>query len=133
MPVHPQKTVYTYDDFFDMTISSLKDILSLRRLGQGGRKAEIVARAFGTYELGVPIKYTQAQLSGALKKEYTNRLKKNNIPVDPNVVADDQWIDDVTKWPEVDDGKLFSYILSVKAVETTTSGSTRTRRLTHIG
>ena len=55
-------------------VRRLEGFLVFRGLGQGGRKAEIVARAFGAYVLGVPIKYTQSQLSEALKKEYTNRL-----------------------------------------------------------
>ena len=59
MPVLPQKSTYTYDDFLAMTLSSLKDFLSLRALNQGRKKAEIVARAFGAYELGVPVKFKQ--------------------------------------------------------------------------
>ncbi|CAH3185090.1 unnamed protein product, partial [Porites lobata] len=33
------------------------------------------------------------------------------------MLPSDAWIDDVKEWPEVDDGKLFSYILRTKAVD----------------
>lgn len=36
---------------------------------------------------------------------------------DPNNIPHDAWIDDVKQWPEIDDGKLFSYILRTKAVD----------------
>ena len=75
MSVQPQKTTYTYDDFLGMTLSSLKDFLTLRGLSQGGKKAEFVARAFGAYELGVPVKFTQEEINKALKQEYLSRLK----------------------------------------------------------
>ena len=113
----PQKSTYTYDDFLAMTLSSLKDFLSLRGLNQGGKKAEIVARAFGAYELGVPVKFTQEEINKALNKEYKCQLKKHSTSTDPKLIPEELWMDDVTKWPELDDGKLFGYILQVKAVE----------------
>ena len=62
----PQKSTYTYDDFLAMTLSSLKGFLSLRGLNQGGKKAEIVAKAFGAYELGVSCKvYTRRNQQSA--------------------------------------------------------------------
>ena len=45
--------VLQYDDFLGWTVSSLKDFLSLGGLKQTGRKSELVARAFGAYELNV--------------------------------------------------------------------------------
>ena len=42
-----------------MTLSSLQDYLGLRGLSKSGCKAELVAQAFGAYELKAPIKYTQ--------------------------------------------------------------------------
>ena len=118
MSVQPQNESHTYDDFFGMTVSSLKDFLSLRGLSQSGKKVELVARAFGAYELNVPTKYSQEEINRALKVEYQNRLKQHGISTDPKSIPDAAWIDDVSKWPELDDGKLFSYILKVKAVET---------------
>ena len=39
-------------------------------------KVELVARAFGVYELGAPKKFTQEQ---TIKKEYQQRLQTNDI------------------------------------------------------
>ena len=46
--------VLQYEDFLGWTVLSLKDFLSLRGLKQTGRKPELVAGAFGTYELKAP-------------------------------------------------------------------------------
>ena len=42
-----------YDDFVELTVGSLKDFLVLHGLNQTGKKVELVARAFGAYELGI--------------------------------------------------------------------------------
>ena len=73
MSVQPQRTTYTYDDFLGMTLSSLKDFLSLRGLSQGEKEAEVVSRAFDAYELGVPVKFTQEEI---------NKSKNRNTKVD---------------------------------------------------
>ena len=51
-----------------------------------------------------------------LNKEYKRRLTTHNAP-DPKEVCADQWIDDVTSWLDLDQGKLFSFVLKNKAVE----------------
>lgn len=75
-----------------------------------------MARAFGAYELNVPKKFPQEMISRELNKEYKLRLTSHNAP-DPNEVLADQWIDDVRSWPDLDEGKLFSFILKHKAVD----------------
>lgn len=112
----PEETL-EYDDFLSWTVTSLKDFLAVRGLKQSGEKAELVARAFGANELGVPKKFTQEQIFESIKKEYAKRLTVNGIKTDPNTLPDDAWADNVQAWPELDDGKLFSYILRVKAVD----------------
>ena len=109
--------VLQYEDFLGGTVSSLKDFLSLRGLKQTGRKPELVARAFGAYELKAPVKFSQEQIYKQIKEEYSRRLSSNGIKTDPNTIPHDAWIDDVKQWPEVDDGKLLSYILRTKAVD----------------
>lgn len=109
--------VLQYEDFLSWTVSSLKDFLSLRGLKQTGRKPELVARAFGAYELKAPVKFSQEQIYKQIKEEYSRRLTSNGIKTDPNTIPHDAWIDDVKAWPEVDDGKLFSYILRTKSVD----------------
>ena len=109
--------VLQYEDFLGWTVSSLKDFLSLRGLKQTGRKPELVARAFDAYELKAPVKFSQQQIYQQIKEEYSRRLNSNGINTDPNTIPHEAWIDDVKQWPEVDDGKLFSYILRTKAVD----------------
>ena len=108
---------YHFEDFLHMTLSSLQDYLALRGLSKSGNKAELVARAFGAYELKASIKYTQEKISEELKKEYQSRLQACNAP-DPNTFPADKWEDNVLSWPDLDEGKVFSFILKNKTVET---------------
>ena len=68
-----------YEDFVGLTVTSLKDFLS-------GKKVELVARAFGAYELGAPKKFTQEQIFDSIKNEYQQRLQTNDIKSDPNTL-----------------------------------------------
>jgi len=112
-----RRKFFQYEDFLGWTVPSLKDFLSLRRLKQTGRKPELVARAFGAYELIAPVKFSQQQIYQQIKEEYSWRLNSNGIKTDPNHIPHETWIDEVKQWPEVDDGKLFGYILRTKAVD----------------
>ena len=58
----------SYEDFLNWTLTTLKDFLGIRGLKRTGRKAELVARAFGAYELNAPKKFTQEQISENKKK-----------------------------------------------------------------
>lgn len=116
MPRQTEET-FEYDDFLSWTVTSLKDFLALRGLEQSGTKAELVARAFGAYELNTPKKYSQEEIYTNIKQEYSRRLSRNGIKTDPKSLPNDSWTDNIQEWPEIDDGKLFSYILRVKAVD----------------
>ena len=61
--------------------------------------------------------FSQEQIYKQIKEEYSQRLTSNGIKNDPNTIPHDACIDDVKQWLEVDDGKLFSYILRTKAVD----------------
>ena len=107
-----------YEDFVGLTLAFLKDFLKLRGLKQSGKKNELLARAFGAYELGAPKKFIQEQIFDSIKNEYQQRLQTNDIKSDPNTLSDECWKDDFQTWPHLDDGKvIFSYILRVKAVD----------------
>lgn len=67
-----------YQDFLNWTLTSLKDFLALRGLKQTGKKAELVARAFGAYELKAPKKFSQEEIDRKLKEEYQQRLKNTS-------------------------------------------------------
>ena len=105
-----------YDEFLSITLGSLSDFLSLRGLSTTGRKVELVARAFSAWEQNVPLKINQTQQSASLANEYLKRLADNNLQ-DPWVIPDCDFVNDVSKWPGVDLGNIFSYILRVKAVD----------------
>ena len=64
-----------YQDFLNFTLTSLRDFLAVRRLKQTGKKAELVAKAFGAYELKVPKKFSQEEIDRKLKEEYQQSLK----------------------------------------------------------
>ena len=104
-------------DFLSLTVSPLKDFLALRGLNVTGEKANLVARAFGAYELNVPKKFSQQQIYSNLKHEYSSRLSRHGIVTNPNSLLVEAWRDSIHDWPEIDDSKLFSYLLGVKAVD----------------
>ena len=64
-----------YQDFLNFTLTSLRDFLAVRRLKQTGKKAGLVAKAFGAYELKVPKKFSQEEIDRKLKEEYQQSLK----------------------------------------------------------
>ena len=105
---------HKFEDFLHLTVTSLQDFLFLRGLSKSGKKDELVARAFGVYELNVLVKVPQEVISTELKKEYQRSSSLNNAP-DPNGICPDQWINDVTLWPDLYQGILFSFILKNKA------------------
>ena len=105
-----------YQDFLNWTLTPLKDFLALQGLKQTGKKAELVASAFGAYGLKAPKKFSQEDIDKKLK-EYQQRLKKHRINTNPNSIQKEDWKENVHEWPNLDDGMLFSYILRVKAVD----------------
>ena len=101
-----------YEDFLDLSMGNLKDYLSLRGLSTTGRKVELVARAFSAFEMKLPVQVSQEQHLASLQREFQDRLRKYDLS-DPKS-SDTTWVDDMTKWPPVDLGKIFAYILSNK-------------------
>ena len=60
--------------FFNWTLTSLRDLLAFQELKQTGKNARLVARAFGSYKLKVPKKFSQEEIDKKLKEEYQLRL-----------------------------------------------------------
>ena len=114
-----------YKDFLHWTVNSLKDFLALRGLKQSGQKAVLIARAFGDYEHNVPKKFTQEQIYEKIREEYSRRLTTNSLKTDPNELPEQAWLDDVQKWPDIDDRKLFSYTVKAKAVDVEYIGNSK--------
>ena len=100
---------YIYEDFLNVMMGNLKDFLDLRGLSTTGRKVELATRAFSAFELKMPIRVSQEHQLSGLREEYATRLQKYGLS-DPNS-PNTNWVDDMTKWPPVDFGNIFSYIL----------------------
>ena len=83
-----------YQDFLNWTLTPLKDFLALQGLKQTGKKAELVASAFGAYELKAPKKFSQEDIDRKLK-EYQQRLKKHRINTNPNSIQKEDWKENV--------------------------------------
>ena len=116
----------THDDFMHLGNGELKDYLSLRVMITSGTKAELVARAFVAAENQLPIKYSEEQQRKLIGDEYEKRLKTLNIQ-DPNSVSD-KFVDDATKWPKIDTGKIFHFILVSKDQDIDYIGKYKTQK-----
>ena len=63
-----------------------------------------------------------------LQAQYDNKLSELEIP-DPKIITKLKWIDDLTKWPYITLGNIFSYILKKKDFDADYIGNTRTKKL----
>ena len=86
----------------------------MRGLSISSRKIKLVALAYSTSVSNTLIVCTEEEISSNLRNEYAEKLKRHNIKRDPLSVTSDCLVDDVTKWPLVDLGKIFSYMLRLK-------------------
>ena len=117
-----------YEDFAEMGRGALVDYLALRGLSTTARKIELAALAHSAFVSNTPIIYTQEEISTDLKKEYAEKLKRHNIKKDPLSVTSDCLLDDVTKWPSVDLGKIFSCILKIKEFDAEYVGKNKNQK-----
>lgn len=124
-----QETVAVdYENFVHLTIGQLKDYLSLRRLNTSGNKAVLVSRAFVAAENNIKVKYSEEEQSKRISEEYQKRLSKLDICDPNNSPKQCAFTDDVRKWPKVDTGKIFEYILSNKDQEVDYIGKYKTEK-----
>ena len=107
----------SYEDFLDLSVHQLTDYLAVRGLSSPGRKVELVAKAFAAMELGLGIIESSESQQRQLKKNYELKLKDLKIP-DPSMIETEKRIDDITKWPVITLGNIFSYILQKKEFNT---------------
>ena len=101
-----------YEDFLHLGMNNLVDFLAVRGLNTSGRKIELIARAFSAFELHLPILESSEQQQTKLKLEYNKRLDHFKI-CDPLLIQQSERSDDISKWPKLDVGCIFSYILKV--------------------
>ena len=100
----------SYEDFLELSVKQLTDFLSVHGLSTSGRKVELVARAFAAMELNMGIIDSTEEQHKKLKSTYENKLVQLQIP-DPNGIPKEKRIDDLTRWPFITLGNIFSYIL----------------------
>ena len=103
------KDTISCSDFLELTVGELKYYLAQRGLSQDGTKLDLAARALIIYEKNQPIKKDIKSLQNELKDAYTKLLRDNDIQ-DPNSISHEECIADVSPWPCIDLGKVFSYI-----------------------
>ena len=63
-------------------MNTLKDFLPLRGYKRTDRKCELVARAFGAYELNALIKFSHESIYQQIEEEYSRRFISNGIKSD---------------------------------------------------
>jgi len=103
-----------YEDFAEMGRGALVDYLALRGLSTSPRKIELIALAYSAFVSHANNLHT-AEIRTNLKNKYAEKLKRHNInKKEPLSVTSDCPVDDVTKWPSLDLGRIFSYILKIK-------------------
>ena len=114
-----------HSDFLEMSRGELEYFLKVRGLRITGKNIDLAVRALVAYENQTPVKETELKVKESLRLEYQNLLKSYNIS-DPFQM--DGMKDDVTKWPPVDIGKIFQYIISNKAFATDYVGQYKVRK-----
>lgn len=121
------KETASCSDFLELTVAELKYYLAQRGLAQDGTKLDLAARALVAYEKNEPIRKDIKSLEDELKDTYKKLLRVNNIQ-DPNLISNEDWVDDVSLWPRMDLGKVFSYIINKKAFETEYIGQYKAKK-----
>eukprot|EP00794_Sanderia_malayensis_P010437 gene10437-11531_t len=96
-------------DFLDLSCDEPKFYLRQRAIPVGGKHSELAAQSLVAFEQNTPVKESVEDLAKTLRNEHHVLLKSLDIEQDPLVMK--EWNKDLTKWPKVDLGNIFSYIL----------------------
>ena len=114
------------EDFLELSCGELKFFLQQRAIPVGGTHSDLAARALVAFEQNIPIKQSAEDLAKGLRNEHTMLLKSFDIQQDPLEIK--EWNTDLTSWPKVDIGNIFSYILEKKAFSTEYIGQYKIRK-----
>ena len=98
-----------FEDFLDFSIKDLASYLSVCGLNTSGRKVELVAQIFAVFELKLNIIASSEEEKLKLESDYHEVLSKHGL-MDPML------IDDITRWPVISIGNIFTYILEKKCL-----------------
>ena len=84
------------ENFIAMSKLDLANLLAVRGFSSTGKKkAELVALAYSSVVLGIEKKACQAELATTFEGEYSSRLRKVGLEVDPRRVKNEENIDNV--------------------------------------
>jgi len=114
------------EDFLDLSCDELKFFLRQRAIPVGGNHADLAARALVAFEQNIQVKQSAEDLARELENEYKALLKSLDIQQDPLEMK--EWSREVSKWPKVNLGNIFSYILEKKAFSTEYLGQYKVRK-----
>ena len=87
--------------------------MSLRGLNTSGRKVELVAKAFVSFQLIMNIIGFSEEQKLKLERYYQEILSKHSL-VDPMLIEKNKRINDMTRWPVTSLGNISDYILGGK-------------------
>ena len=123
-----QSSTNDLEDFLEFSNSELQFYLQQRGLSTTGTHGSLAARALIAHENSVEIKSTALDIAKKLKSDYDTLLKKHDLITDPFAMAQNMFTDDITKFPKVNIGQIFSYILRMKAFEAEYIGQYKVRK-----
>ena len=86
---------------------------------------------FSAVELNLPILASSEEQQAKLKKDYEKRINDLKL-CDPLSISQSKRTDDISKWPKIDLGCIFGYILKVKDLILIMLEGTRIRKHIHI-
>ena len=113
------------EDFLELSCGELKFYLQQRAISIGGTHSDLAARALVAFEQNIPIRQSAEDLAKTLRQDYTMLLKSFDIQ-DPFEIK--EWSSDLSKWPKVNIGNIFSYILEKKVFSTEYIGQYKVRK-----
>ena len=92
-----------------------------------GNKKDLAARALVAFENGEPVTQSAEDSAQKLEKEYNELLEKFTIQ-DPLKILNHLWSTDVKKWPNLNLGQIFQYVIDNKAFEGNYIGQYKARK-----
>ena len=125
--INPSMNASMLEEMTSWGTGQLKNFLIVRGMAVSGSRQEVLARAFVAWEQKAKIRMSESELQDKLQKDYVSRLRENKLP-DPRNISKEQWEEDVTKWPRIDLGKIFSFIMESKNQEMEFIGKYKTHK-----
>ena len=104
----------TYDDFLQWSVDSLVQFLRQRDISTTGKnKVQLVALAYSSVELNLPIKVSNEEQERKLKFDYDSQLSELKLK-DPKLASSENKNFDVKAWPRTNLDHIIRYIVSKK-------------------